>query len=58
MSLIHDYAEIRKRMLGDLKPKPKYTPCGWCGDTKLVEHMFGYPTECPYCRNPDKKEQP
>jgi hypothetical protein len=33
-SLINDYAEIRKRMLGDNKPKPKPALLGVCSKCK------------------------
>jgi hypothetical protein len=58
--IAYDYPEIRKRMLGDLKPKPKpaeHPSClnrndaGW-----IIHRPFGavVTTECKVCKNPKR----
>ena len=64
MPLITDYADIRSRMLGDLK-KPHEVdtrpPCEVCNNTGWVELklMFGSQmAECAVCKNPRKLPKP
>jgi len=60
--IVHDYPEIRKLMLGDLKPKPAELPaCTNCNDTGwLTLRPFGVVVtiECNVCNNPKRRPQP
>jgi hypothetical protein len=60
--IAYDYPEIRKRMLGDLKPKPAEHPsCLNCNDAGWIIHRpFGavVTTECKVCKNPKRLPGP